>query len=743
MNPRPIHCRASRLIRRIFLPHTLPVLGAVLIGFVAQGAFAAGPKVLPEGKLPADARLGELKDLKGYFPFTPSKSKADWDQRAEKLRRQLLVANGLWPMPKKGPLNAVIHGEARRHGYTVQKVYFESHQGFFVTGNLYRPTVTKAKMPGILCPHGHWRDARFYDKGIDAVRKEIVIGAERFEEGGRNHIQARCVMLARMGCVVFHYDMLGDSDSLQISRDRAHRFAKQMPEMNTEKNWGLFSPQAEGHVQSVLGLQTWNSIRAVDFLLTLPEVDPQRLGITGASGGGTQTFMLAALDDRIDLAVPAVMVSTAMQGGCTCENSSLLRVDTGNVEFAALFAPKPLGLTAADDWTVEMTTKGFPELKAHYTKLGKPDNVILWSNTHFKHNYNYVSRAGMYTWVNRHFKLGHKEPIVEPDYRRLTHAETTVWDDQHPQPECGLEFERKLLAGIYRNSQKQLAKARTTPGEYRKLVGGALESVIGRTLSETGETEFEMGEKIDRGDYLEMSGLLRNNTHGEELPIVFLYPKKWNGKTAIWINENGKGALFDADGNGYQPNANVSKLLAAGSTVIGADLLFQGEFLADGKSIEQARKVENPREFAGYTHGFNHSLFARRVHDVLSVIDYVNDHDRKSDSIDLVGLAGAGHWAAAARAVSGDVVTRAAIDTDGFRFIKLKDIRDVDFLPGGAKYNDLPGMLAVAAPAKVWLAGEGKAGNKVVNAAYKAVDAKGRLVVGSGDAASAVMWLSE
>ncbi len=187
----------------------------------------------------------------------------------------------------------------------------------------------------------------------------------------------------------------------------------------------------------------------------------------------------------------------------------------------------------------------------------------------------------------------------------------------------------------------------------------------------------------------------------------------------------------------------MSKLLAAGSTVIGADLLFQGEFLADGKSIEQARKVENPREFAGYTHGFNHSLFARRVHDVLSVIDYVNDHDRKSDSIDLVGLAGAGHWAAAARAVSGDVVTRAAIDTDGFRFIKLKDIRDVDFLPGGAKYNDLPGMLAVAAPAKVWLAGEGKAGNKAVNAAYKAVDAKGRLVVGSGDAASAVMWLSE
>ncbi|MCZ6673474.1 MAG: acetylxylan esterase, partial [Verrucomicrobia bacterium] len=650
------------------------IIASLIFLLAAGGAWAAGPKVLSDGELPADTRLEDLKDLDGYFPFTPAKTKGDWEKRAEKVRRQVLVANGLWPMPAKTPLEPVIHGLVRRRDYTVEKVFFQSHPGFYVTGNLYRPASPKAKMPGILCPHGHWRDARFYDKGIDDVREEIVIGSERFEEGGRNHIQARCVQLARMGCVVFHYDMIGHSDSLQISHDRAHKFAEQIPEMNTEKNWGLFSPQAEGTLQSVMGLHTWNSIRALDFLLTLPEVDPDRLAITGASGGGTQTFMLAALDDRIDLAVPAVMVSTAMQGGCTCENASLLRIDTGNVEFAALFAPKPLGLTAADDWTVEMETKGFPELKAHYELLGAPDNVTLWANTHFKHNYNYVNRAAMYSWVNKHFKLGYTDPIVEPDYRRLTHAETTVWDEQHPQPEGGPDFERKLLAEIHRDSQKQIAEAAKIPAEYRKLVGGALEIIIGRTLDAVGETGFEWSEKIDRGDYLEMPGLLRNNTHGEELPIVFLYPKNWNEKTVIWIDKNGKSALFVEDGNGYLPNPRVRKLLAAGSTVVGVDLLYQGEFLADGKSPEQARKVENPREFAGYTHGFNHSLFARRVHDILSVIDFVNGHERKSESIDLIGLAGAGHWAAAARAMTGDVVTRAAINTDGFRFIKLKDI---------------------------------------------------------------------
>src|SRR6059036_2483529 len=159
--------------------------------------------------------------------------------------------------------------------------------------------------------------------------------------------------------------MLGNSDSQQLSMALVHQFAKQRPEMNTVENWGLFSPQAEAHLQSVMGLQTWNSIRSLDFVLSLPEVDPSRIAITGASGGGTQTMLLAAVDPRVTLAFPAVMVSTAMQGGCTCENSSCLRVDTGNIEFAALIALRPLGLTAADDWTKEMTTKGFPELKQH------------------------------------------------------------------------------------------------------------------------------------------------------------------------------------------------------------------------------------------------------------------------------------------------------------------------------------------------------------------------------------------
>ncbi len=123
-----------------------------------------------------------------------------------------------------------------------------------------------------------------------------------------------------MGCIVFHWDMLGNSDSQQISMQRAHGFRGRTPEEQTnEQGWVLYSPEAEGHLQSVMGIQTAHTLRAVDFLLGLPEVDAKRIGITGASGGGTQTFIAAAIDPRIQLAFPAVMVSTGMQGGCTCE----------------------------------------------------------------------------------------------------------------------------------------------------------------------------------------------------------------------------------------------------------------------------------------------------------------------------------------------------------------------------------------------------------------------------------------
>ena len=697
----------------------------LLTAWLVAAGCATGPRVLPEGKLPDDARLLPPKDLDGYFPFTPPTSKAAWAKRAERVRRQILVSQGLWPMPTKSPLHAVIHGRIDRGDYTVEKVYFESAPGCFVTGNLYRPKKISGKAPGVLFAHGHWKDARLSEAGDAEVFGEIATGQERFEEGGRSRFQSMCVQLARMGCVVWQWDMLGNSDAQQLSLELVHGFKKQRPEMNAAEDWGFYSPQAEAHLQSVMGLQTWNAIRSLDFLLSLPEVDAARIAMTGASGGGTQTMLLAGIDPRVTLSFPAVMVSTAMQGGCTCENASLLRVHTGNVEFAGLFAPKPQGMTTANDWTKEMATKGFPELKQLYALLGAPNNVMLQHGEHFPHNYNAVSRMAFYGWLNRHFKLGAKEPVIEKDYQRLTRDELSVWDAQHPAPKANdAEFERKLCRLWHEDAEEQLAEAAKSSASFTEMVGGGLDIVLDGGLADAGEVTWDMTEKSDKGTWLLMTGLLRNKTYREALPAVFCYPKEWNGKTVLWLSGAGKGALFAEDGS---LQADVQKMVNSGATVLGLDMLYQGEFLPAGKTFTQTPRVKNPREAAAYTFGYNHAVFVHRMHDVLSAVKYVKTHERRTKQLTVVGVDGAGPIVAAARAMCGAEMERAFIDTAGFRFGKVTEIHAPEFLPGGAKYGDLPGMLALAAPAQTTLAGESPESVALAMRRYRDVGAETKL----------------
>lgn len=646
-----------------------------------------------------DIRHQPLKDLKGYFPFNPPPSLSEWDARKEYVRRQILVAEGLWPMPTKTPLNAVIHGKVDCGEYTVEKVYFESSPGFFVTGSLYRPKNVQGKVPGVMFAHGHWQDARLALAEPDKLRAEIAAGGERFEKGGRSVFQSLCVQLARMGCVVWQWDMLSDSDSVQLSREIVHTFAKQRPEANTTENWGLYSPQAESHLQSIMGLQTWNAVRGLDFLLSLPEVDPERTAITGASGGGTQTMLLAAIDDRIKLSFPVVMVSTAMQGGCTCENASLLRINTGNVEFAGLFAPKPQGMNTANDWTKEFSTKGYPELQKLYAAHGAKNNVFLLRGEHFPHNYNAVTRSAFYTFLNQHFKLGFPSPVIEQDYEPLTREQLTVWDDKHPAPKAGdPEFERKLLKYFTEDSDQQLKTAAATPEGLEKVLLPAIELIIGRTYANAGKVEWELKDKQDKGDHLLMTGTLLNKTHGEELNVVWLYPKQWNGRAVVWLDDAGAAGL---------ENAEVQKLVKAGTLVLGADLLFQA-----GEPVKQTRVVDNPREFAGYTHGYNHALFAQRTHDVLTLVSFLRNSKvgthASPKTVAVAGWGQTGPLVIAARALAGEAIDKAAADTGGFRFGKVLDYRSPMFLPGGSKYLDLPGMIALNGKRPLWLKGEGK-----------------------------------
>jgi hypothetical protein len=292
----------------------------------------------------------------------PFASREAWTLRAALLRERVLASAGLLPLPARTPLNAVVFGETRHADYVVAKVYFESLPGFFVTGNLYRP-VANGPFPAILSPHGHWTNGRL-------------------EHTPTNSGPGRAIGLARQGFVVFTHDMVGYNDSRQLP----HTFGGRR-----ENLWGL----------SLGGLQLWNAIRALDFLETLPYVRRDGFGVTGESGGGTQTFLLGAVDDRVAVAAPVNMISLHMQGGCLCENMPGLRVDTNNVEIAATIAPRPmLMVSATGDWTKETLEREFPAMRRAYALFGAEANVHA-VRFDAEHNYNKDSREAMYAWMAR------------------------------------------------------------------------------------------------------------------------------------------------------------------------------------------------------------------------------------------------------------------------------------------------------------------------------------------------------
>jgi dienelactone hydrolase len=679
------------------------LLTALLMG--ALGATAAEPAAPTK----VDSRLGKLKTLNDYFPWTPPSSLQQWQVRRQELRKQVLVATGLWPMPEKFPIRPVIHGKIDRDDYTIEKVFFASYPGHYVSGNLYRPKGRRDKLPGVLCPHGHWPNGRFFDAasayGEQRVQHEITSGAEKTIEGARYPLQARCAQLARMGCVVFHYDMVGNADSRQIEHSR-----------------GFTDAEAELRLQSFMGLQTYNSIRALDFLTTLPDVDASRIGVTGASGGGTQTFVLCAIDERPTVAFPAVMVSTGMQGGCICENCSYLRQNTGNIELAALFAPKPLGMTGADDWTKEIETKGFPQLQELYRLYGSEDRVMAKAFLQFGHNYNQVSREVMYNWFNKHLKLGCPEPVVEKPFVPVPPKDLAVYDEQHPRPSDASDA-RGLRRYMTELSDKQMGtlppRDAATLDSFREVVGTALSVMISDHVPHANELEVtQAGEKRDEQGFVWQQAWLGRRGQSERIPSVVVRGRHFDGNLVVWVHPAGKSSLH-SQGKLVAP---ARQILDKGGGILAPDVFMTGE-------LTPAKPPQVDPRYAGYTFGYNRSVLANRVHDVLTAVAY-GKHLSNVKSVHLLGLDEAGPWTVLARALSRDVGARTAADMHQFRFDQVLTTNDAMMLPGALKYGGMPGLSVSCAPGELFVhnvSGEERTAGWLRDA-YRAAGASERLV---------------
>jgi dienelactone hydrolase len=659
----------------------------ILVLLPSAAHTAEVPRVLPTGELPDDARLGPLRSLReSYFPMRTVGSANEWEQRSTELRRQVQVALGLWPMPTRTPLKAVVHSPVERDDYTVWRVYFESMPGHYVTGSLYRPQDKSGPLPAVLSPHGHWEGGRFHRFRPEELKSEILVGAERFLSGGQTPLQARCVQLARMGCVVFHYDMEGYADSVQL----AHRLVPR-PELEGS----LFSLKAELQLQSLMGLQTWNSIRALDFLCSLPEVDQDRIAVTGASGGGTQTMMLVAVDDRPRASIPFVMVSTAMQGGCQCENACYLRIGAGNVDLAALAAPRALAINAADDWTVELEQKGYPQLKALYGLLGQPDRLRAAFHIHFPHNYNSVNRMFMYDCVNEFLDLGHKPPILERDYEPLSREELTVWNDEHPAPtddNVGDAHEVALLDWWTADLVKQKRVISDDRARYRQLITDGWNVIIGRRLTDVGEVTVIPKASTAVDEFQADLAIIEHITAGEKLPALLIGPgANWNHQVVLWLTDQGKQGVFRQ--GKFVPQ--VRRLLEKGFAVAAVDLIGQGEFTADGEAVKHVRLNGSTQDPVQFSFGYNRPLFCQRVHDVLTVVKAIQDDPRNAERILVVGHGhDVGPIAVAAHAQCDGAIHATAYLAKPRRFSTATRFDDPMFVPGAARYDDVDGLIA-------------------------------------------------
>jgi dienelactone hydrolase/pimeloyl-ACP methyl ester carboxylesterase len=644
---------------------------------------AADPtRIFTDGQKPDDFRLRGQKTLDDYFPFTPPKTKEEWAKRRERVREQVLVAHGLWPMPEKTALNPTIHGKIDRDGYTIEKVFFASTPGHYVCGNLYRPKGRQGKHPAVLFAHGHWADGRLHEEADKKVKEMVARGEEPDAERAKLFMQAIPITLARLGFVVFQYDMVGYADSTAVP----HIAKSGVPHAD-----GFADAEGELRLQSLMGLQTLNSLRSLDFLCSLPDVNADRIGMTGASGGGTQTFVLAAIDDRIKAAVPAVMVSTAMQGGCPCENCSLFRVNTGNIELAGLFAPKPMALPSADDWTVEIMTKGYPQLKQLYRLLGAEGNVSAKVWRALPHNYGRPSREYMYEFFLKHL-MGKDEAFAEPVFQPLPPKQLRVFDADHPRPKDELGA-KALRAKLTEASDRQMADVRKSPAEHEKVMRAALRAML--CDEAPAEIAIRSGPmETKHAGFVMHRAVLGRKDEADAVPHAGVMGPKFKGdQVVIWVHPKGKASLFD----GEKLAAPVQSLIDAGFAVVAPDVLGVGE-------LALPKGIEVNGTYAGFTYGYNRSLLANRVHDILTTVGFTRF--LKAKTVHLIGFGELGPAAVLAKAAAGDAVTKLAADLNGFDFAKITDPADPMMLPGALKYGGLPAFLGLCPAADRWTANE-------------------------------------
>jgi dienelactone hydrolase len=598
-----------------------------------------------------DARLSNVRHLNLRYDLPTYKSADEWLQRAKLLRLQVQIACGLFPQIPKPPINPRRIVCYEDEDVVVERVVLETLPNFYLTGNLYRPKKGKPPFPAVLHPHGHvpQPEGQLYER-------------ERI----------RAMAMAKLGFVVFAYDMVGYGDQFQV----VHR----APETPQEHLWAI----------SKGGIQTWNSIRALDFLLSLPEVDKKRIGCCGSSGGGTQTFLLAAVDDRLALAVPTKMVSAHMQGGCICENPPLLRIDTCNPEIVALFAPKPLLLISDDgDWTNETPRYEFPFVQSIYRLLGAEDRC---ANAHFSEGHDFArsSREAYYSWAVRWLKNDGKplsEPVKEPAMQLPDAKSFRVWGDDLPKPHNAITWDaliewlkgqaNSVIEGMRPADKKSLQ-------QFQRLMRRALQVTLAVSVPTAEQISVTYAEQKEV-DGLSMTRLwLGRKGVGDKIPAVLVplsnLPAKRQLRREVVLLVSEKGAASEI-WNGEGESAELAKLLTR------FDVMAIDTFRTGMASGERKTDVQ-------FFTTYNRTDDAERIQDIVTAVAYLQ---QEYDRVHIVGFGTAGLWALMAAAIV-EVDGKVVADANQFDANDDNEFVKRLFVPCLRRIGDLRTALALIAP---------------------------------------------
>ncbi len=643
-----------------------------------RGASHAGVlNVLPEGAKSEDRRVTRIKTLKTDQDFRAPNSVGEWEERRQQLKTKILVSTGLLPFPEIGDLHVEVYEKKVHPDYTVEKVLLRTYPGYYATGNLYRPIQTGAeikKYPGILCPHGHW-------------------GEGRLEDSDRASVPRRAISFAKQGYVCFAYDMVGYADNRELL---PHNVGGKREEL-----WGISS----------VGLQTLASLRSLDFLQSLEDVDPEKIGCTGASGGGTQTFLLCGIEDRVKVAAPVNMISSTMQGGCHCENGPGLRLDTNNMEIGAMMAPRPLMMVSASgDWTKKTPQKEFPAVRSVYWLYGVPQRVEEHQED-AGHNYNMASRNVVYDHFRRFFYPTRppQDFVEDPDFVIDATGDLKVFS-RRDKPSDVLEAE-PLFASLRQRFEGQLWKTLNEDKEkFEETYGVSYRVTLAVSEPNPGDIKVKNKTEVQFAGYPVEKFLLTNPATGQVVPANLWLPDSTTGvqsSPTLLVHGQGKEALVGAS---ETLSASLEHYLKAGSPVLSIDCLATGEFLKDASSTTRAKGVS-------LFETYNLTGTSSRVQDILLGETYLRK--RFDDPATLVGIEGAGPWILFAHGLA-DGSRSTVADLSGFDFTDDQAFLSSLYIPNIRRYGDFVTSIVLGGERELKLSGI--SGDDMAKRLAKAVD---------------------